>query len=82
MNDQLLMESYLLILKSNMEVYVHGTLESSNEDVRNTISACMQDTLSSQNNTFQLMSEYGFYEVENMSCKDIKKIIKKVNNMV
>ena len=80
MNDQVLMENYLLILKSNMEVYVHGTLESSNQNVRNTISACMQDTLSSQNNTFQLMSEYGYYQVENIPCKDIKKSIKKLTN--
>ena len=82
MNDQTLMNNYLLILKSNMEVYVHGTLESSNQDIRNTICTCMQDTLSSQNNTFQLMSEYGYYEVDNLPCKDIKKVIKKVNNMI
>jgi hypothetical protein len=34
MNNQLLLENYLLILKSTVEVYVHGTLESSNEKVR------------------------------------------------
>ncbi len=82
MNDQVLMENYLLILKSNMEVYTHGTLESSNQDIRNTISSCMQDTLVSQNNTFQLMKEYGYYMIENIPCKDIKKSIKKLNNML
>ena len=30
MNDELLMENYLLVLKSTVEVYVHGTLESLN----------------------------------------------------
>ncbi len=80
MNDQLLMENYLLILKSNMEVYVHGTIESSNEQVRNTLFTCMQDTLISQNNTFLLMSEYGYYDISNISCKDIKKSIKKLND--
>ena len=34
MSDQILMENYLLILKSTVEVYVHGTLESSNNDIR------------------------------------------------
>ena len=82
MNDNILMEAYLLILKSNMEVYVHGTIESANEQVRNTIYTCMQDTLESQNNTFQLMMEYGYYNIENIPCKDIKKTIKKLNNMV
>ena len=82
MNDNILMEEYLLILKSNMEVYVHGTIESVNEQVRNTIYTCMQDTLASQNNTFQLMMEYGYYNIENIPGKDIKKSIKKLNNMV
>ena len=78
MNDQVLMENYLLILKSNMEVYIHGTLESSNQSIRSTISSCMQDTLVSQNNTFQLMSDYGYYNIENIPCKDIKKSLKKL----
>ena len=29
MTDKLLMENYLMILKSTVEVYVNGTLESS-----------------------------------------------------
>ena len=78
MNDQLLIENYLLILKSNMEVYVHGTLESVNEDVRNSIHLSMEDTLDSQNNTFHLMNEYGFYSIENIDVKSIKKAYKKL----
>ena len=34
MNDKELLDNYLLILKSTVEVYVHGTLESSNENVK------------------------------------------------
>lgn len=78
MNDQLLMENYLLVLKSNMEVYVHGTLESVNEDVRNSIHLSMEDTLDSQNNTFHLMNEYGFYKIDNIDAKDIKMAYKKL----
>ena len=37
MDDRLIMENYLLVLKSCVEVYVHGTLESSNKDVRETL---------------------------------------------
>ena len=35
MNDQILLDNYLLLLKSTVEVYVHGTLESTNKPVRN-----------------------------------------------
>ncbi len=78
MNDQYLMENYLLLLKSNMEVYTHGTLESYNDNVRNTLFLCLQDTISSQGSTFNLMSEYGYYDVTNIACKEIKKSIKKL----
>lgn len=37
MNSQLILDNYLMILKSTVEVYIHGTLESSNEDVRSTL---------------------------------------------
>ena len=48
MNDRLLIENLLLILKSNTEVFVHGTLESSNEDVRKVMNSCLDNTLKSQ----------------------------------
>ena len=45
MNDKLIMENYLLILKSTVEVYVHGTLESSNEDSRSALKKCLDDIM-------------------------------------
>ena len=43
MNDQIIMENYLLVLKSTIEVYVHGTLESSNLDVRKALKKGLDD---------------------------------------
>ncbi len=45
MNDQIIMDNYLLVLKSTVEVYVHGTLESSNEEVRSTLKNCLDETI-------------------------------------
>ena len=45
MNDQILLDNYLLILKSTVEVYVHGTQESSNEDIRNLFKESLNDIL-------------------------------------
>ena len=42
--DKLLMENYLLVLKSTVEVFVHGTLESSNEDIRTTLKSGLDRT--------------------------------------
>ena len=80
MNDQILMDNYLLLLKSTVEVYVHGTLESSNDDVRNLLKSCLDKTMDSQANTYLEMADYGFYKIENVSEKEISKVVDKINN--
>ena len=47
MDDKLIMNNYLLVLKSTVEVFVHGTLESSNEDVRSTLKDGLNEILTS-----------------------------------
>ncbi len=79
MNDQLLLDNYLLLLKSTVEVYVHGTLESSNNPIRETLQNCLNKTLNMQATTYDEMTEYGWYNIENISSKEIKKVYDKVN---
>ena len=78
MNDQLIMDNYLLVLKSTVEVYVHGTLESSNEGSRNVLKKCLVDTLTNQANTYDLMTKYGWYNVKNV---DATKVNETLNNI-
>ena len=80
MSDQLLLDNYLLILKSTIEVYVHGTLESSNEDVRKILKKGLDETLKHQANTYDKMTEYDWYTVNNIDSKEVCKIINKVDN--
>ncbi len=80
MNDQLIMDNYLLVLKSTVEVYVHGTLESSNELSRNTLKNCLNDTLTSQANTYDLMTKYGWYQVNNVDASTINKTLNNINS--
>ena len=56
MNDKLLMENYLLILKSTVEVYIHGTLESSNKDIKDLLKNSLDDTLKHQEKTYEEMT--------------------------
>ena len=60
MNDQLLMDNYLLVLKSTVEVYVHGTLESSNKDVRALLKDGLDETMMAQARTYDEMTKYGW----------------------
>ena len=80
MNDQYLLDSYLLLLKSTVEVYVHGTLESSNKKSRNLLKKCLDETMSMQATTYDLMKEYGYYKVKNIDSNTIKQTIDKLNN--
>ena len=68
MNDRLLMENYLLVLKSTTEVYVHGTLESANKDTRKVLKKGLDNTLTSQADTYDLMSNRGWYPVNNVNA--------------
>ena len=80
MDSKLIMENYLLILKSTMEVYVHGTLESSNKDVRDTLRTSLEETLTHQANTYDLMTKYGWYTINNVEISTINETLNKVNN--
>ena len=79
MNDQLLMENYLLVLKSTVEVYVHGTLESSNEEVRELLKTGLNETLLHQSNTYDEMTNCGWYSVDNVKESVIKKKLEEIN---
>ena len=80
MNDQLIMENYLLILKSTVEVYVHGTLESSNQDIRELLKAGLDNTMEYQADTYDEMTTFGWYEVNNIKENQIKQTYNKVKN--
>ena len=80
MNDQLLMDNYLLILKSTMEVYVHGTLESSNEDIRELLKEGLNNTQTNQANTYDEMTKYDWYNIKNVETTTIKETLNKLQN--
>ena len=80
MNDKLIMENYLLILKSTVEVYVHGTLESSNENIRTTLKQSLDDIMESQANTYDEMVNFGWYKVNNINASQIQNTLSNINN--
>lgn len=80
MNDQLLMENYLLVLKSTVEVYVHGTLESSNPDVRDTLKLGLDEIIKHQERTYDEMTNYGWYTISNIDAKKIKQTLNNIKN--
>lgn len=80
MNDQVLMDNYLLILKSTVEVYVHGTLESSNQDIRELLKKGLDETMNHQARTYDEMTKYGWYQVNNVEKNAINQTLSKLQN--
>ena len=80
MNDKLLMENYLLVLKSTVEVFVHGTLESSNSDIRNLLKEGLDNIMSSQADTYDEMTKYGWYKINNVEANKIKQTLNTILN--
>lgn len=80
MNDQLIMENYLLVLKSTVEVYVHGTLESSNQDIRELLKAGLDNTMTHQADTYDIMTTFSWYQINNIKEKEIKQTYNKVKD--
>ena len=78
MNDKLLMENYLLVLKSTVEVYVHGTLESSNETTRKVLKSHLFEILSAQARCYNEMTKNGWYTISNINESTINKTIKQL----
>lgn len=78
MNDQLVMDNYLLVLKSTVEVYVHGTLEASNSEVKSLLKGCLDDILKAQERTYNEMTKYGWYTINNVDVTNIKETLNKL----
>ncbi len=73
-------ENYLLILKSTVEVFVHGTLESSNENVRTLLKMGLNETITNQAKTFDIMQKNNWYQIKNILSEEIKSTLNKVEN--
>lgn len=80
MNDKLIMTEYLLLLKSTVEVYIHGTIESSNKKIRDTLESGLSEILEQQKNTYNKMTENCWYEVNNISPSLVKQTLIKIEN--
>ena len=80
MSDQLIFSNYLLLLKSTVEVYVHGTLESSNEKIRDLLKNCLDTIMDSQANTYDEMTSMGYYNIPNVSIKEVDKVLKNLTS--
>lgn len=78
MNDKIIIENMLLLLKSTVEVYVHGSLESSNKPVHNALKSNLDEIIKMQDELYQKMTECGWYVISNINTSEVNKTLKKL----
>ena len=64
MDDKNLMENILLLEKGVCDLFMHGTIESSSQDVHRTFSDALNDALCMQDTIYDKMAAKGWYPTE------------------
>ncbi len=72
MEDRELIENELLTIKGVCDLYMHGTIESTNADVHNAFKQALNESLDIQNKLYNLMVERGWYETENIPSQEME----------
>ncbi len=77
--NKYVMEDLLTLTKSLVTLYLNGTIESSNKDVRKFMESGLDETLKLQEMIYNAMVEDGFYTISNVKDSEITKLYDKLN---
>ncbi len=74
MDDRCIMENLLLTTKGVCDLYLHGTIESSTQNVHQTFDQALDDSLGIQDDIYHKMAAKGWYSTENAEQQKIQKV--------
>ena len=77
MNDQMIMENILLTTKGVCDLYMHGAIESSNQNVKQTFDGALNDSLCMQGDVYQKMASKGWYPSQQAQQQQIDQVRQK-----
>ncbi len=80
MNDKNLMEGILLTEKGVCDLYMHGTIESTPGNVRQTFSKALNESLCIQDTLYKQMSQKGWYTEKPVEQQKIQEVKSKYSN--
>ena len=77
MDDKSLMEDILLLEKGVCDLYMHGTIEASTDNVHKAFCSALNEALSMQDSIYDEMSAKGWYPVEQAEQQKIDSVKQK-----
>ncbi len=81
MNDQVIMENLLQTTKGACDLYMHGTIESSTQNVHGAFDEALKESLCSQETIYQKMSQRGWYPMQQAEQQKITQLKNKFSTM-
>ena len=80
MNDQAIMENLLLTTKGVCDLYLHGAIESSTQNVHAAFDQALDQSLCMQDEIYHKMQAQGWYPMEQAQQMQIDKVRNKFAN--
>ena len=77
MNDKNLMENILLLEKGVCDLYMHGTIESSTDNVHNAFNSALNNALCMQDDIYDKMAAKGWYPTEQVEQNKVNCVKQK-----
>lgn len=74
MNDEKIMENLLLTTKGACDLYLHGAIESSTQNVNSAFDDALETSLCMQDGIYQKMMAQGWYPTEQAQQQQIDKV--------
>lgn len=77
MNDRNVMENLLLLEKGACDLYMHGAIEASDQNVFSSFTSALQQSLQLQNQIYTKMKEKGWYAPEMVAQDKVQQLKQK-----
>lgn len=77
MDDKDLMENILLLEKGGCDLYMHGAIESSTDNVHQVFSTALNSALCMQDDIYDVMSQRGWYKAEQAEQNKVDSVKQK-----
>ena len=81
MQDKDLMQDILLLEKGVCDLYMHGAVESSTQNINQAFKAALNESLSMQDCIYKEMQAKGWYQTEQAEQSKINTLKTKFSNM-
>ena len=80
MDDRNLMQDILLLEKGACDLYMHGTIESSSQNINQAFKTALNSSLTLQDVIYKKMTQKGWYQTEQAEQNKVDTLKQKFSN--